>query len=225
METYWTTRLTYADARAEQLADQRRADARDRRADLYRQAASELGSQNELARDLGVSRQAVSLTIHPPQAAQHRLPDLLEHHLPSLATHVPTHAEWNALPADEQQPAARRAASTWSTIARYAQHQASVAMHLSEEMATCQMAGPADPDDREDGDPYAPRPMPEIVAAAVGPEAAKGVLLEGDETISALQRTLADLAASWRQHSRTAGDQHTRWTQRAGDSRGMHYAE
>ncbi|MFF3013697.1 hypothetical protein [Streptomyces sp. NPDC057939] len=125
-----------------------RTSSANRRAAALSRGVEELGSQQEVARTLGVSAAAVSKALgQARQRSAGEVPpaDFMELDLPRTAGHVLTLEQWRALPADRQAAAAEAAALRWGAIATATQR---LAAQLKEAGAYLYERTPYDPENK-----------------------------------------------------------------------------
>lgn len=114
MSDYWINTIR----REEQRQKRQRAASADRRTAAIERGKEALGDYAAVAEHLGITRQAISDAV---ASAAQRTPgepmaDYIEIDLPRLAGRALTTEEWQALPDEERQEAARETYEAWSAI-------------------------------------------------------------------------------------------------------------
>lgn len=191
----WRERL--ADE-AVRTAHEREARLR-RRAAIYADAVRELGSQQALADELGVSKQAVNKDLRAGQPDERDLLDLVL----SLKVGAPYVAarEWEDLPAEERAAPARRALAGWRTVD-------TVLAHLHRQ--TLALATVVDDVLMDEDDADVPRVLAERLAERDVPARPEDVT-EAEELRACLGRVADQLVGHRRSTLRVVGA----WEQRA----------
>lgn len=200
--TDWITLWKHEDARQ---AAQRAASA-DRKATAMELGKQAVGTYAAVADLLGITAAAVSdaRANARNRAAAPVMADYIDLDLPRAGATVPLPAEWDAVPADQRQATAERAAATWAAIAAVCRHLSRQTRAAAETIAEALVI-----DDEWDG----PLQLAEQVAAAL-----PGWPPAGDEAgHHAMATVLGDLAGALDRHAAAADRQHRQWQHRAGD--------